>query len=144
MDNSIKPGLLNDTYNLVQLARESALAQGRQAQADKLSPVVDHLKTLVSNNQTGSKPVQGSLSAAKTTNSVPATASGVVGQSDFQALLNAAKSVQSTQRTVNSSNIAERNQMVRSMAAGNMMDVDIARSLGMTREEVKLVLSVGK
>ena len=72
MDNSIKPGLLNDTYNLVQLARESALAQGRQAQADKLSPVVDHLKTLVSNNQAGSKPVQASLSAAKTTNSVPA------------------------------------------------------------------------
>ena len=45
---------------------------------------------------------------------------------------------------LSSSNIAERNQMVRSMAAGNMMDVDIARSLGMTREEVKLVLSVGK
>lgn len=144
MDNTIKPGLLNDTYHLVQLARELALAQGRQAQADKLSPVVENLKSLVSSNQVAPRQTNSVDSTAKTSNPVPQGASGVVAQSDFQALLNAAKSGQSAQRTITSNNVAERNQMVRSMAAGNMMDVDIARSLGMTREEVRLVLSVGK
>ena len=144
MDNTIRSGLLNDTYNLVQLARESALAQGRQAQAEKLTPVVDHLKTLVNQNNSGPKPLTSVESNAKTTGSIAPAASGLVGQSDFQTLLNAAKSVQSNQRTVTPANVAERNQMVRSMAASNMMDVDIARSLGMTREEVRLVLSVAK
>lgn len=144
MDNTIRSGLLNDTYNLVQLARESALAQGRQAQAEKLTPVVDHLKTLVNQNTTGAKPLTSVENGTKASGTMAPAATGVVGQSDFQTLLNAAKSVQSNQRTITPVNVAERNQMVRSMAASNMMDVDIARSLGMTREEVRLVLSVAK
>lgn len=38
--------------------------------------------------------------------------------------------------------IGERNQMVRAMASGGMSDLDIARQLGMTRQEVRLVVSV--
>lgn len=147
MANTI-PGLLNDTYHLVQLARESALAQGKQTQASKLSPVVEDLKTLVSGGQSGQQtsttssaaPSQKTESSAAIT---PAQPSGVMAQSDFQTLLNAAKSVPTNGRVSASNNISERNQMVRSMAASNMMDVDIARRMGMTREEVKLILSVG-
>jgi hypothetical protein len=35
MTNTIIPGLLHDTLNLVQLARESALIQGKAKQANK-------------------------------------------------------------------------------------------------------------
>ncbi len=54
MSNTIIPGLLNDTYNLVQLARESALVQGKASQASKLTPVVDDLKNLV---KTSNQPI---------------------------------------------------------------------------------------
>jgi hypothetical protein len=143
MSNTI-PGLLTDTYNLVQMARESALAQGKQAQVNKLSPVVQDLKTLV--NPKDTRAATTTATSTQTTRAAgkqPAQASGMMGQSDFQALLNAAKAVPNSPKVASSNNITERNQMVRSMAAGNMMDVDIARSMGMTREEVRLILSVG-
>jgi hypothetical protein len=127
MSNTIIPGLLNDTYNLVQLARESALIQGKASQASKLTPVVDDLKNLV---KTSNQPV------------VSTKPTGVLAQSDFQKLLDAAKAVPGSQKSMNISNVAERNQMVRAMSASNMPDVDIARQLGMTREEVRMVTSI--
>lgn len=144
MPNTI-PGLLTDTYNLVQMARESALAQGKQAQVNKLSPVVEDLKTLVNprDTRTTTAATTSTQSTREAGKQQPAQATGMMAQSDFQALLNAAKAVPNSPKVASSNNIAERNQMVRSMAAGNMMDVDIARSMGMTREEVRLILSVG-
>ncbi len=141
MDNTIRPGLLNDTYQLVQLARESALAQGKQAQVDKLSPVVQDLKSLVNNTQE-TQPVTAPTHPDKIVQS-PAPATGMMGQSDFQELLNAAQTAPAYQNMASSTGIAERNQMVRSMAAGNMLDVEIARSMGISREEVHLILSIG-
>lgn len=127
MSNTIIPGLLNDTYNLVQLARESAIVQGKASQASKLSPVVDDLKELV---KTSSQPA------------ISASPTGIFGQSDFQKLLDAARTVPGSQKSTSITNIAERNQMVRAMNASNMMDVDIARQLGMTREEVRMITSL--
>lgn len=141
MANTISSGLLRDTYQIVQLARESALAQGKQTEAEKLSPIVDNLKTLVhSTKETGAATASGPINSTVKEN-VPPT--GMMAQSDFQTLLNAAKSVPAAGKTASENHVAERNQMVRSMAAGNMMDVDIARKMGMTREEVRLILSVG-
>jgi transcriptional regulator with GAF, ATPase, and Fis domain len=127
MPNTIIPGLLTDTYNLVQLARESAIVQGKASQASKLTPVVDDLKNLI---KTSDQP------AAYT------KPTGVLGQSDFQKLLDAAKAVPGSQKAVSITNVAERNQMVRAMSASNMPDVDIARQLGMTREEVRMINSL--
>lgn len=127
MANTIVPGLLTDTLSLVQLARETAMAQGKNAQAQKLTPVVDDLKTLVKSSQENLAPVQ---------------ASGIMAQSDFKTLLQAAKSVPGAQRVMPSQSIVERNQMVVAMSSGNMQDIDIARQMGMTREEVRLILSV--
>jgi hypothetical protein len=140
VSNTINPTLLNDTYQLVQLARESALAQGKQAHVNKLSPVVENLKSLV-NTPRETKPVGASASAQKQ-NTPASQTTGMMAQSDFQTLLNAAKSAQPSPKIASSNNIAERNQMVRSMSAGNMMDVDIARKMGMTREEVRLIINV--
>jgi len=127
MSNTIIPGLLHDTLSLVQLARESALAQGKEAQAGKLTPVVDDLKNLVHNSNQPRN---------------PAPVSGVMAQSDFQKLLDAAKTVSGNQKVPSMTNIAERNQMVRAMTASNMLEVDIARQLGMTREEVRMITSL--
>lgn len=127
MANTIIPGLLNDTLNLVQLARESALVQGKAKQANKLTPVVDDLKNIIqTSDQT--RP--------------PTATGGVLMQSDFKKLLDAAKTVTSNQRISTTTNIAERNQMVRAMSGSNMSEVDIARQLGMTREEVRMITSL--
>ncbi len=127
MSNTINPGLLHDTLNLVQLARESALVQGKETQANKLTPVVDDLKNIVKTSGQ-SKP--------------PAVPNGVLAQSDFQKLLDAAKTVPGNQRVSNTTNVAERNQMVRAMSASNMLEMDIAKQLGMTREEVRMITSL--
>ncbi|MHC1782803.1 MAG: hypothetical protein AB9891_08620 [Anaerolineaceae bacterium] len=119
----IQSNLLNDTLNLVQLARETARMQGSQSKAEKLSPLVNQLQTLVTNEQTRR----------------PAEASGIMAQTDFKELLEVTqvKSNQSTSATVN-----ERNQIISSMALGGMNDIDIARQMGMTRDEIRMFLNL--
>jgi hypothetical protein len=123
----ITSGLLDDTLNLIQLARETALAKGNEEQANRLSPVVNDLKNLVATSR--------DPSAAKSTG-------GLMEQNDFKTLLNAAK-VEPAQKS-SGPTPAERNKMVMAMSAGNMSDIDIARQLGMTREEVRMIVSVGR
>lgn len=130
--DKIGPTLLNDTLKLVQLARETARLQGSQQQAEKLEPVVEKLQNLV--NDKTSKISQTSQSA------------GILGQTDFQILLNASQT-QSTEPTtsttaVSTSSIEDRNRMVGAMSAGGMNDIDVARQLGMTRDEVRMVLNL--
>ena len=127
--DKISPTLLNDTLKLVQLARETAKLQGSQQQAEKLQPVVEKLQTLVNNDKT---------------TKVPPSA-GILGQSDFQTMLSVTRSKPSEQpasTTTSSSTIEDRNRMVGAMASGGMNDVDIARQLGMTRDEVRMVINI--
>lgn len=128
MSNTI-PGLLSDTLSLVTLARETALVLGKENQAKKLTPVVEELRTVVS---TAKNP------------SISSEPSGIMAQSDFQTLLNAAQKTTPSERNIPSLGISERNMIVKAMAEGSMPDVDIARQLGMTRDEVNLVLNTGK
>lgn len=125
--SKITPDLLNDTLNLVQLARETALARGNKAQAERLAPVADNLRSLVTTARQP-KPAQPSV--------------GLMGQSDFQTLLAA---VQSAPRlAAQPAAPTERNQIVTAMSAAGMADMDIARHLGLTREEVRLILNLSK
>lgn len=132
--NRINPSMLNDTLNLVQLARETALAGGKAEQARRLSPVVDDLRSLVSQSR--------EAQPAKTTN---ASASGLMAQSDFRTLL-AATSKQAAHPAAvpatSSASGAERNQIISAMSAGGMSDLDIARQMGIAREEVQMILSI--
>lgn len=124
---------LEDTYTLLQLMRETALMKGRQAQADKLNPVTEQMRTLVENSR------KTDQSAAPLTQP-PA---GILGQADFQQLLEVSKNRPATQPpAAPASDPAERNRLIVAMAAAQMSEVDIARQMGMTREEVRLVLSV--
>jgi len=136
--DKISPTLLNDTLKLVQLARETANLQGSKQQAEKLEPVVEKLQSLVNNDKTPKAPAS----------------SGILGQSDFQTMLNvskskpveqsnsAASSAASPSSAVSSSAIEDRNRMVGAMSSGGMNEVDIARQLGMTRDEVRMVINI--
>jgi transcriptional regulator with GAF, ATPase, and Fis domain len=134
--DKISPTLLNDTLKLVQLARETAKLQGSKQQAEKLEPVVEKLQTLVNNDKTPK----------------PSASAGILGQSDFQTMLNVSRNTKpavqaesgssSSSSAVSSSSIEDRNRMVGAMTAGGMNDVDIARQLGMTRDEVRMVINI--
>jgi hypothetical protein len=126
----ISPTLLNDTLRLVQLARETAKLQGSQQQAEKLEPVVEKLQTLVNKDKPQKTPAP----------------TGILGQSDFQTMLNVTRSKPTEQSASTSapsaSSIEDRNRMVGAMSSGGMNDVDIARQLGMTRDEVRMVINI--
>lgn len=121
----ISSDLLQDTYNLVSLAREAALAKGKHEQANRLDPVVESLRSMVSSSR----------------QHPPASESpGVFAQEDFQTLLEA---MQSTTRTSGSvSTTLERTQILAAMVADGMPEVEIARQLGVAREEVRLLINL--
>ena len=127
----IAPRMLNDTLNLVMLAREAALAEGRQTQAQRLSPVVDGLRSLAS-GAASARP------AATTTNTPPAVV-GPLANPEFRSLLAAAQSAPLAGGTASSA--VDRGLVASAMSAGGMPEVDIARQLGVSREEVRLMLA---
>jgi hypothetical protein len=127
MSNNIPKVSLEDSLYVLQLAREAALAKNRQTQANRMNPVVEEIRGLVVNSyQSQSTP----------------SANGLMGQSDFKALLDVARSRTSQPASADSVTSAmERNRLIGAMSEANMSDVDIARQFSMSREEVQLILS---
>ena len=127
-DNTPKVSLEDSLY-VLQLARETALAKNRQAQANRMNPVVEEMRGLVAN----------SYQAQPT----PTPSAGVMGQSDFKTLLDAAKSRPNQPSALEStSSVIERNRLIGAMSEANMSDIDIARQFSMSRDEVQLILNV--
>lgn len=126
--------LLDDTLTLIQLARETARIQGQPAQAEKLNPLVDNLKTLASEAK-----------EVKPRPSVPPS-SGVLAQDDFKTLLAAVQKSQAsspaTPAPLRPSGPSERSHIVSAMALGGMSSLDIARQMGMTLDEVNTILAL--
>lgn len=143
--NNISSVLLSDTLKLIQLARETARVQGQPEQAEKLKPVVDQLKSLAE----GTNQAKAAIAAQKTTIESISPSGGILAQEDFRTLLSA---VQKSQHQ-NTSNLPaglrptsslDRNQMVVSMASGGMSALDIARQMGMTLDEVNMVIGLNQ
>ncbi len=127
MSSIPKVSLENSLY-VLQLARETALAQNRQSQAKRMMPVVDEIRGLVTST---------------TQPPVTALSTGLMGQSDFKALLQVTQSRVNQPNAIDSTSaVMDRNRLIGAMASGKMSDVEIARQFSMTREEVQLVLSV--
>ena len=127
--NNIPRISLEDTLSLIQLARETALTQGRTEQAKNLTPIVDGFRDIVSD-------VRNQKSAGQ-------TSTGILGQDSFQKLLEVAQTTPASATSTNTINsINDRNRMIQAMASANMTDLDIARQFGITREEVRLTLNV--
>ena len=128
MSNNIPKVSLEDSLYVLQLARETALAQNRHAQAKRMMPVVEEMRGLVTSGY--QQPQTTSPSA------------GVMGQSDFKLLLNAAQSrTTQTSTTDSTASVLERNRLIGAMSEANMTEIDIARQFSMSREEVHLILS---
>lgn len=119
----ISSELLNDTLNMVALAREAARARGGEDQAERLSPMEEGLREVVHNRN-------------QVVRQEPA---GALARDDFKALLAAAQSGPAQQAFVTQ---GERHQIAAAMAAGGMNEVDIARHLGISQERVRVILDL--
>jgi hypothetical protein len=126
--------LLRSTAYITSLARRVALDSNDPAvreKALKLSPVVRELKQLVD---------------GPTENAAPAPAASTVNAPDFQALVNVAG--QKFEKTPDApaaslrSDSMDRIGVALSMAQGGANGIEIAKSLGLTRAEVDLILSI--
>lgn len=126
--NRITPDLLTNTLNLIQLARETAAARGNAEQAERLAPVADNLRELVTSEQ-------------RSASDAPAPTGGVTGQADFQFLMNASRARPASPASPAAAHM-ERTQVVSAMASAGMNLMDIARQMGMTHDEVRLILDV--
>lgn len=127
--NKIDNTLLANTLNLMQITRETAKLKGSQTQADRIGPIVEQLDTLVKAEQ------KNKLTPSD-------TPSGVMAQSDFAALLQTVKTEQAKPSATTSLN--DRNRMIQSMSGGGMNELEIARYMGITRDEVKVVLNLSR
>jgi hypothetical protein len=127
--NEISSFSLDDTFHLIQLARETARMKGREDQANRLTPVVNEMRQLV----TSAREPKVSHLAPPANPTTP---------SEFRKLLESTQAASSFGSSTAVITSLERNRLVTGMAAANMTDIDIARQLDMTREEVRLVLSV--
>lgn len=126
--NSLPRVSLEDSLYVLQLARETALAQNRPAQAKRMAPVVEQMRNLAA-------------SAPASTSTPPST--GMMGQPDFKALLNVSQARASQPQSVDTASAAlERNRLIGAMSEAKMSEVEIARQFSLTREEVQLVLNV--
>ena len=135
--SSIPRVSLEDTYNLIQLLRETALARGQTDQANKLSPVMNEMRDLVKTNRTSA--------TSATSAAAPTTPTGVLAQSDFQKLLEISQEKSSIANVSDpTAAINDRNRLVQAMSSADMSELEIAKQLGMTREEVNLVLNTSQ
>jgi hypothetical protein len=124
--SSIPKVSLEDSLYVLQLARETALAKNRPTQASRMAPLVEQMRGLVTN-------------PPQSTSTPPST--GMMGQSDFQTLLNVSQArVHQTPSAESTSSVMQRNHLIGAMSEANMSDVDIARQFSITREEVQMVL----
>lgn len=124
--SKVSSEMLNQTLRMIALARKSALDQGKTNQADQMAPVENKLRTIAT-DQGGSGPA--------------AVGSSVMRGGDFQRMLE----VKQQQEPQNASSYdQDRNGIIQSMAAGGMKAMEIARQMGMTREEVDMVVRLGR
>lgn len=139
--NSVSSVLLSDTLKLIQLARETARVQGLPEHAEKLKPVVEQLKSLAE----GAGQAKSVAASQKSSSQAVAPGGGILAQDDFKTLLaavqkNQNQSTQNLPPGLKPTGSLERNQIVVSMASGGMSALDIARQMGMTLDEVNMVI----
>ena len=136
---------LEDTLYLIQLMRESALSRGQKAQANRLTPVESEIRGLVSGSRQSS-PATPAADTSPASSPAPTSgvqpSSGIMGQSDFKKLLEVTQNrAAGPQPATNTHAAMERNRMIQAMSSADMSEIDIARQFGVTRDEVRLVLS---
>lgn len=123
--------IISQTMRILQLAHEGALAKGQQDKAQQLSQALSEFENVIATRQ------------KKTAEPAP-VAAPIASQVDFQRLLNAAQPDSGRVSSPIGLSAQDRQHAVLAMAASSMSEVDIARQLGMTREEVRLIIGVNQ
>jgi len=124
---SIHFPLLNDTINLFSLAREVALEQGEHEKAERLTTVINQLRQVSPNN-------------SQVKSSLPKDASNA----PMQVRRDSSIVEQSNPSSFGAPSINERNRMILVLSAGGMTDIEIAKQLGITQEEVRIILRLSQ
>lgn len=118
--------MLNQTVSLLTLAMENAHQQGKDMQADQIASIEGRLRNIASD--------------ATVENTLPAHGS-VTRDPGFQHLI---KISQEKSRAEGLAYQEDKNMVIQSMSHGGMSDVEIARQMGMTTEEVALITRLGR
>lgn len=127
----ISSSMLSNTLNLVALAREAALAGGKPMQAQDLAPAEDGLRAAAESVRRAAAPS-------------PSAPTFDAGMQTLLALRPANPAGPTTAAAQSSAQAADRLGAAQAMSAGGMSELDIARHLGASREEVQLWLNVGR
>jgi DNA-binding NarL/FixJ family response regulator len=123
----INSNLLSDTLNVVQIAQETALRRGNDVQANKMQPVVDKLRSILTQER----------SAA------PIEPSSEMKESSFKTLM--ALKEQQVDGTISSNMpVEEKHKIVTALASGGMSETDIAKQLGVARDEVRMIVNLSE
>ncbi len=128
--------LLHSTVYLASLARRAALASNdptAREQALKLAPVAQELKKLARD--------AGPTAAGPTPVAAQLPAVGAVSAPDFQVLMDAAAKKRDPAAALMNDSL-DRTTVALSMARGGANPVEIAKSLGLTRGEVDLIVNI--
>ena len=142
--NNIPKVSLEDTYHLIQLAREAALAQGRKAQAEQLKPVMEEMRSLVDIEKASQAVASDAVAPEATASDAAASDAALSRQPGFQKLLELSRMQTPPETNRVAANPGDRNRLIQAMAAADVSTLDIARQLGMTRDEVNLVVETGR
>ncbi len=145
MSDSLSPvDLLRSTAYIASIARRVALESNNPAvreKALKLAPIARELKQLADTPATAPTPIIAPSTSA------PAPAATTVNAPDFQVLVNVASKKLDPKPEAPAAASLKSDSMDRigvaiSMAQGGANGVEIAKSLGLTRAEVDLILSI--
>jgi hypothetical protein len=112
--------MLNDTLYLFSMARETARLQGSTAQVDRLTPVVEGLREIVSSTKTSQSEVSNSS----------------MNQDGIRELLTF---LQGSNAEAGRHEPENRSVMISAMLAGGMPEIEVARQLGVSHEEVRII-----
>lgn len=123
----INTNLLSDTLNVVQIAQETALRKGNEVQANKMQPVVEKLRSILTQER----------SAA------PIEPSSEMKESSFRTLMSLNKQKQDGKISSNLP-VEEKHKIVSALASGGMSETDIAKQLGVARDEVRMIVNLSE
>ncbi len=124
--SEISSDMLHNTLQMISLARQSAVNQGENQKAEMIAPVEERLRNIVEPSRIESE--------------VPVS-SPVERDAGFQHMLK----IKEQNQTANHPGYdQDRNHIIQSMAAAGMSEVEIARQMGITSEEVEIVVQLGR
>lgn len=123
----VNTNLLSDTLNVVQIAQETALRRGKDTQANRMQPVVDKLRSILT----------------KERSAAPVEPSGVLKESSFQTLM-ALKEKQVDGQISTNMPVEEKQNIVTALSSGGMSETDIAKQLGIARDEVRMIVNLSE